>query len=202
VDSSLHSLDSSFHSKGLPPCDRGAQQSDAAARASGQAPVEAESARDANQFRLAKRPRSASVFLSILPESTFLSIQLPPMATASKRGQLNNGKSRRAARTRARSRSESASSAKHERACQLNKERPAGSLPRRILSTRLATCRYASKGGHPPHHSSTSSARPNSHSGNVTPSALAALRLMTSSTLADCWTGRSAGASPLRMRPA
>src|SRR5262245_5207937 len=51
-------------------------------------------------------------------------------------------------------------------------------------------------------HSITSSARPSSQSGNVTPSALAALRLMTSSTFADCWTGRSAGISPLRMRPA
>ena len=34
------------------------------------------------------------------------------------------------------------------------------------------------------------------------PSALAVLRLMTSSTLVDCMTGRSAGFSPLRIRPA
>ena len=34
------------------------------------------------------------------------------------------------------------------------------------------------------------------------PCALAVLRLMTSSTLVDCCTGRSAGFSPLRMRPA
>src|SRR5712691_6679762 len=40
-------------------------------------------------------------------------------------------------------------------------------------------------------HSITSSARPSSESGNVTPSAFAVLRLMTSSTLVDCWTGRS-----------
>src|SRR5256884_10018846 len=44
-------------------------------------------------------------------------------------------------------------------------------------------------------HSITSSARPSSVSGNVMPSALAVLRLMTSSTFVDCWTGRSAGLS-------
>src|SRR5438128_4709783 len=49
-------------------------------------------------------------------------------------------------------------------------------------------------------HSITSSARPSSVSGNVMPSALAVLRLMTSSTFVDCWTGRSAGFSPLRIR--
>ena len=38
-------------------------------------------------------------------------------------------------------------------------------------------------------------------SGNVMPSALAVLRLMYSSTLVACWTGRSAGFSPLRIRP-
>ena len=37
--------------------------------------------------------------------------------------------------------------------------------------------------------------------GTVRPSALAVLRLMTSSTFVACWTGRSAGFSPLRMRP-
>src|SRR5262249_8232368 len=49
-------------------------------------------------------------------------------------------------------------------------------------------------------HSITSSARPSSGSGNVIPSALAVLRLSMSSTLMDCWTGRSAGLSPLRTR--
>jgi aerobic-type carbon monoxide dehydrogenase small subunit (CoxS/CutS family) len=38
--------------------------------------------------------------------------------------------------------------------------------------------------------------------GKVNPSALAALRLTISSNLADCTTGRSAGFSPLRIRPA
>src|SRR5262249_33815030 len=50
-------------------------------------------------------------------------------------------------------------------------------------------------------HSITSSARPRSESGTSRPSALAVLRLMISSTLVDCCTGRSAGFSPLRMRP-
>src|SRR5262245_42298670 len=53
----------------------------------------------------------------------------------------------------------------------------------------------------PPHHSITSSARASSGSGTVRPSALAVLRLMTSSSFVACWTGRSAGLSPLRMRP-
>jgi hypothetical protein len=47
----------------------------------------------------------------------------------------------------------------------------------------------------------TSSAIANSVSGMVRPSALAVLRLMESSILVDCWTGRSAGLSPFRMRP-
>jgi len=38
--------------------------------------------------------------------------------------------------------------------------------------------------------------------GTVRPSVLAVLRLMTSSTLVDCWIGRSAGFAPLRMRAA
>src|SRR6266436_5833583 len=50
-------------------------------------------------------------------------------------------------------------------------------------------------------HSITSSARPESGSGTVMPSPLAILRLIISSTFVDCWTGRSAGFSPLRMRP-
>src|SRR5262249_48690183 len=47
-------------------------------------------------------------------------------------------------------------------------------------------------------HSITLSARPSSESGNVIPSALAVLRLIKSSTLVACCTGRSAA---LRMRP-
>src|SRR6516225_6290905 len=52
-----------------------------------------------------------------------------------------------------------------------------------------------------PLHSITSSARPDSGNGTVMPSAFAVLRLMTSSTFVTCCTGRSAGLSPLRMRP-
>src|SRR5262249_37968836 len=52
-----------------------------------------------------------------------------------------------------------------------------------------------------PFHSITSSARPSSGSGMVPPSALAVRRLMISSTFVDWWTGRSAGFSPLRIRP-
>jgi hypothetical protein len=50
-------------------------------------------------------------------------------------------------------------------------------------------------------HSITSSARPSSVIGKVRPSALAVLRLITSSALVDCCTDRSAGLSPLRTRP-
>jgi hypothetical protein len=50
-------------------------------------------------------------------------------------------------------------------------------------------------------HSITSSARPSNVGGKVMPSALAVLRLMTNSTFVICWTGRSAGLSPLRIRP-
>jgi len=49
-------------------------------------------------------------------------------------------------------------------------------------------------------HSITSSASESRLSGIVTPSALAVLRLITSSYLVGACTGRSAGFSPLRMR--
>src|SRR6516225_10652164 len=51
------------------------------------------------------------------------------------------------------------------------------------------------------HHSITSSARPSSESGKLMPSVFAVLTLMTSSTFVDWITGRSAGFSPLRIRP-
>src|SRR5206468_4035194 len=51
-------------------------------------------------------------------------------------------------------------------------------------------------------HSMTSSARARIDSGTVRPSALAVLRLTTSSNVVGCWTGRSAGFSPLRILPA
>src|SRR5580700_5387452 len=50
------------------------------------------------------------------------------------------------------------------------------------------------------HHSITSSARPSSVIGKVRPSALAVLRLMTSSNFVGNSTGRSPGLSPFSMR--
>src|SRR5262245_4341553 len=52
----------------------------------------------------------------------------------------------------------------------------------------------------PSHHSITSSARPSSGRGTVSPSALAVLRLITSVYFSDCWIGKSPGFVPLRMR--
>src|SRR5262245_31126750 len=54
----------------------------------------------------------------------------------------------------------------------------------------------------PSYHSITSSARANTESGTLIPSVFAVLRLMTSSNLVDCITGRSAGLIPFRIRPA
>src|SRR5262245_64075086 len=53
-----------------------------------------------------------------------------------------------------------------------------------------------------PNHSITSSARPSRGSGMLRPRVFAVCTLMTSSTLTVCWTGISAGFSPLRIRPA
>src|SRR5262245_21073145 len=53
-----------------------------------------------------------------------------------------------------------------------------------------------------PLHSITSSAMASSPGGKLRPNALAVLRLITNSNLLDCMTGRSAGFSPLRIRPA
>jgi hypothetical protein len=50
-------------------------------------------------------------------------------------------------------------------------------------------------------YSITASARPRRGNGNVIPMDLAVFILMTNSTLVDCWTGKSAGFSPLRIRP-
>src|SRR5437764_8509860 len=51
-------------------------------------------------------------------------------------------------------------------------------------------------------YSITSSARIRNDCGTVRPSAVAVLRLITSSNLVGCWTGRSAGFAPLRIFPA
>src|SRR5262249_33046472 len=50
-------------------------------------------------------------------------------------------------------------------------------------------------------HSITSSAMASSPGGKLRPNALAVLRLITNSNLVDRMTGRSAGFSPLRIRP-
>ena len=50
-------------------------------------------------------------------------------------------------------------------------------------------------------YSITSSARPSSGSGKVSPSVLATLRLMMSWILVSCMTGKSAGFAPFRIRP-
>src|SRR6476659_3187014 len=50
-------------------------------------------------------------------------------------------------------------------------------------------------------HSMTSSARPSSESGKLTPSVLAVLTLMTSSTFVGWITGKSLGFAPLRILP-
>ena len=50
----------------------------------------------------------------------------------------------------------------------------------------------------PPTYSITSSARASSGGGMLRPSALAVFRLITNSNWSACWTGRSAGFSPLR----
>src|SRR5215831_4811050 len=52
-----------------------------------------------------------------------------------------------------------------------------------------------------PFQSINSSARASSAGGTVRPNASAVLRLMTRSALVNCTTGRSAGFSPLRIRP-
>jgi len=53
----------------------------------------------------------------------------------------------------------------------------------------------------PATHSSTSSVRASRPGGTSMPSAIAVARLITRSNFVDCTTGRSAGFSPLRMRP-
>ena len=51
-------------------------------------------------------------------------------------------------------------------------------------------------------YSITSSARPSSESGGLIPSASALLRFKNNSTFVLSWTGRSAGFSPFKIRPA
>src|SRR5262249_17938111 len=84
-------------------------------------------------------------------------------------------------------------------------EEPDGRQLRRLLRARRERprgCRAADQRDElAPRHSITSSTRPIIGRGTVRPSALAVFMLMTSSTLVACWTGSSAGFSPLRIRP-
>ena len=80
-------------------------------------------------------------------------------------------------------------------------------LPRRLGAAALREGkerrpRHAERRKLAPPHSITSSARPRIDGGIVRPSALAVLRLMTSSNRVGCWIGRSAGLAPARTRPA
>ena len=77
---------------------------------------------------------------------------------------------------------------RHRRLLRARRERPRG---RRAAEQRDELA---------PLHSITSSARASSVGGTSRPSALAVLRLITSSYLVGACTGRSAGFSPLRMR--
>src|SRR5262249_5786012 len=76
-----------------------------------------------------------------------------------------------------------------------------GWLPFAAVSIRQQFGTQMPQGGHPPHHSITSSASASSFGGRLRPSILAVWALMTSSNLVDCTTGKSAGFTPLRMRP-
>src|SRR5262249_33613085 len=81
---------------------------------------------------------------------------------------------------------------------------PPAHRPRRWLGTRgkRPSGRTAEQSDElAPLHSTTSSAVASNVGGTMRPSVRAVWWLMTSSTLVDCATGRSAGFAPLRMRP-
>src|SRR5262249_22595598 len=73
-----------------------------------------------------------------------------------------------------------------------------GWLPFAAVSIRQQFGTQMPQGGHPPHHSITSSARASSVAGTSRPSTLAVARLMTNSNLVGCITGRSDGLAPRR----
>ena len=64
-----------------------------------------------------------------------------------------------------------------------------------------SACPLCANSGHSDIYSITSSARASSDDGTVRPRTLAACRLMHSSNLVDCITGKSAGLAPLRYAP-
>src|SRR5262249_1306654 len=71
-----------------------------------------------------------------------------------------------------------------------------GWLPFAAVSIRQQFGTQMPQGGHPPHHSITSSARSRNDSGILRPSALAVVRLTMRSYLVGCSTGRSSGLVP------
>src|SRR5262252_7533480 len=89
----------------------------------------------------------------------------------------------------------------------LGKLRQHANAPRPValLSPRRnrPSCRAAEEGDEvaPLHYSMTSSASAINVGGTLRPSTLAVCRLITSSNLVVCITGRSPGFSPLRIRP-
>ena len=73
-------------------------------------------------------------------------------------------------------------------------------IAKRLVATHRAPRAALSPVSTPP-HSITSSARASIDGGMVRPSVLAVWRLTTSSKVVGCWTGRSAGLTPLRIFP-
>src|SRR5262249_23530151 len=72
--------------------------------------------------------------------------------------------------------------------------------PKADIHPRALACPLCARSGHNARYSITSSARASNVEGTERLRALAVLRLMTSSNLVGCCTGRSAGLMPLRIR--
>ena len=86
------------------------------------------------------------------------------------------------------------------------KSRHVRSTPKPDIDSSAWKCRYVplsavSRCSKKKRYSITSSASNCIELGTASPRALAVFRLMTSSNLVDCITGRSEGFSPLRIRP-
>src|SRR5262249_24725504 len=83
---------------------------------------------------------------------------------------------------------------------------PSDNWQRRLLRPRRERprdrCAAEKRDERAPSHSITSLARASTFSGTSRPSDLAVFRLITSSNLVGCTTGRSAGFSPFKIRPA
>src|SRR5262245_59722718 len=73
-----------------------------------------------------------------------------------------------------------------------------GWLPFAAVSIRRQFGTQMPQGGHPPHHSITSSARNRTEGGMLISRDFAVLRFITNSSFVGCSTGRSAGLTPLR----